>query len=256
MDQAQIKRYWEQRAAADASAQSTTQDYYLREIECRVLHDIIAKYRPRRVLDVGCGDAWTTVSLASAFPDIEFVGGDYSGSMIRNAETNIRKAGLTNIRVSSHDATQAIRGATFDLIYTTRCLINLPTPELQQRGIRNIYDALDEPGIYVMIENFKEGHQNFNQVRMAFGLPEIAVRSHNLLFERTSLIEFLRSMFELIEETNISSTYYLVSRIVYSRICKDMSVEPDYLDAHHRYASSLPFCGEFGPVRMLCLRKS
>lgn len=255
MDFEQIKQYWEKRAAADASAQSTTQDYYLREIECRVLREAIAKYRPRRVMDVGCGDAWTTVRLASDFPEVEFLGGDYSGSMIQNAKANVAKTTLQNVRVEDCDITGPITAGMFDLIYTTRCLINLPSWELQQVAIKHIGNALSSDGTYVMIENFIEGHENFNRARETFGLPPIAVRSHNLFLERSRLVEYLKRSFQIIEENNISSTYYLVSRIIYSRICQDKSIAPDYFDDHHRYASALPFCGEYGPVRMLCLRK-
>jgi hypothetical protein len=69
------------------------------------------------------------------------------------------------------------------------------------------------------------------------------------------LLQYPGSRVEVAGETNISSAYYLASRVLYSRICQDSGTQPDYFDAHHRYASALPFCGEFGPVRMLCLKK-
>ena len=255
MDFEQIRHYWEQRAAADTSAQSTTQDYYLREIEFRVLHDSLLKYRPGHIMDIGCGDASTTIRLASAFPEARFIGGDYSSSMRRNAIANLATAGLSNICIESCDITEPLLAKAQDLVYTTRCLINLPSWELQQRALESIHGALRVGGIYVMIENFIEGQENFNRVREAFGLPPIAVRSHNLFFERTRLFEFLTPKFDVIEEVNISSTYYLVSRIIYSRICHDKSAQPDYFNAHHRYACALPFSGEYGPVRMLSLRR-
>ena len=255
MDFEQIRQYWEQRAAADTSAQSTTQDYYLREIEFRVLHDSLVKYRPARIMDIGCGDASTTIRLASFFPGTQFIAGDYSSSMRRNAVTNLANSGLSNISIENCDITEPLLAKSQDLVYTTRCLINLPSWELQQRAIQSIHGALGAGGIYVMIENFIEGQENVNYLREAFGLPQIAVRSHNLFFERSKLFEFLMPSFDVIEEVNISSTYYLVSRIIYSKICQDKAVQPDYFDAHHRYACALPFSGEYGPVRMLSLRR-
>jgi len=38
-------------------------------------------------------------------------------------------------------------------------------------------------------------------------------------------------------------------------MCADSGVAPDYFDDHHRLAAGLPFAGEFGPVRLLSLRK-
>lgn len=256
MDSSQIKHYWEQRAGADATAQSTTQDIYLREIESRVLHEALEKYRPARVMDIGCGDARTTIRVAGAFPATAFLAGDYSDSMLRNAEVNLRVAKLNNVRLEQLDVTRPLSAEGLDLVYTTRCLINLPTWKMQQDALENIHAVLRPGGVYLMIENFVEGHDNFNHIREALGLAPIPVRTHNLYFERSKLLQFTASRFSLVEEANISSTYYLVSRIIYSRICQDRSVQPDYFDEHHRYASVLPFCGEYGPVRLLCLRRS
>ena len=251
----QTRRYWEERASGDPTAQSTTQDVYLREIEARVLSGILARHRPQRVLDAGCGDARTTVRLAGEFPDTQFIAGDYSTAMLRNAEANVRTAKLQNVRLCELDVTRPLQQTALDLVYTTRCLINLPDWEAQQQAIDYLRGALKAGGLYVMIENFIEGHDNFNRVRQAFGLAAIAVREHNLFFERARTEAHLRGKFEIAEETNISSAYYLVSRVVYSKLCDDQGVKPDYFDAHHRYAAALPFSGEYGPVRMLCLRK-
>ena len=256
MDFSQVKKYWEERASADSSAQSTTQDYYLREIEFRVVKGLINQYMPASVMDVGCGDARTTARLATEFGDMKFVGGDYSESMVRNALGNIDSAGIKNLNVMLCDISRPLSVGRLDMIYSTRCLINLPTWDLQQIAIQNIADALVTGGLFVMIENFVEGHDNFNRVRGNFGLPEIPVREHNLFFSRDRLLDFVSNSFEVLDEVNISSTYYLASRAIYSKICQENGTDPDYFDAHHQYAAQLPFCGEFGPVRMICMRRN
>ncbi len=255
MDFDEIRQYWEERASKDSTAQSTTQDYYLRDIEFRVLRDIIGAYKPASVMDAGCGDATTTIRLAAEFPESKFLGVDYSGSMLRNARSNMERAGITNLRVSQHDVSQPLPAGRWEMIYTTRCLINLATWELQQTAIENLAARLVGGGIYVMVENFLEGQENFNQIRKNLGLAEIPVRGHNLFFQRAQLLDFIANFFEVVEEVNISSTYYLVSRVIYAKLCQEAGVAPDYFDSHHKYGAQLPFCGEFGPVRMLCLRK-
>lgn len=249
-----IRQYWDSRASGDASVQSTTQDVYLREIEYRVLHERMLHRNPSSVADLGCGDGRTTARLADAFPAIAFEGYDYASAMVANAQGNSRHRDLPNVRFSQGDATQGLPGG-FDLIYTTRCLINLPSWDLQKLALRHIHAALHEGGCYLMVENFREGHDNFNRIRASHGLGEIAIRPHNYFFERERLIDFLSPLFELREELNISSTYYLMSRIVYARMCADQGLSPDYFDDHHRLAAGLPFAGEFGPVRLLCLEK-
>ncbi len=250
-----IKRYWEERAANDSSAQSTTQDYYLREIELNVLSERLVNYAPRRVADVGCGDGRTTSRLASKFKNASFTGFDYSRAMIENAKSLFDTHGVAKVDFRELDILKGLPD-TFDLIYTTRCLINLPSWELQKEAIEKIHDALAEGGVYVMVENFIEGHNNLNQIRKNFGLAEIPVREHNYFFQRQRLFDYVERMFRIEEETNISSAYYLVSRVIYSKLCAEKGEMPDYFDDHHRFAVALPFCGEYGPVRLICLRKA
>ena len=250
----EIRSYWEARASGDSSAQSTTQDVYLREIESNVLAERIPRYAPTTVADVGCGDGRTTVRLAERTPQARFTGFDYAASMIENARRVHQGAAAKNVSFRQLDICDGMDGS-YDLVYTTRCLINLPSWSLQQGAIANIHAALNPGGAYLMVENFVEGQANFNAVRRQFGLPEIAIRSHNFFLERQRLVDFVSDRFVIDEEINISSAYYLVSRVIYSKICAESGKEPDYLDDHHRFAAGLPFCGEFGPVRLVCMRK-
>jgi SAM-dependent methyltransferase len=255
MDFDAIQRYWEQRAASDRSAQSTTNDVYLRAIEHSVVDEAVVNLEPKRVLDVGCGDARTTAQLAAQHRALSFTGFDYSDSMIANARAVVALLGLTNLSLRVADATKDLGDQDVDFIYTTRCLINVPTWELQQVALDRILAALSPGGHYLMIENFLEGHRLFNELRQKFDLPEISIRNHNCFFERDRLVSAIDGRFSLVSEQNISSSYYVATRIVYSRICKDTGVEPDYFDAHHKYAAMLPFFGEYGPVRALLLKK-
>jgi trans-aconitate methyltransferase len=254
MNSREIRAYWESRATGDSSAQSTTQDVYLREIESAALSERIPRYNPGSIADVGCGDGRTTSRLAEMHPRASFAGFDYSAAMVENARRVNDSAILPNIRFEALDICEGLKGS-FDLIYTTRCLINLPTWELQKAAIKNIADALTGGGAFLMVENFVEGQANFNAVRERFQLPAIPIREHNLFFEKRRLTDYLEGMFKIDEEVNISSTYYLVSRVIYSKICADENIQPDYFDDHHRLAAGLPFCGEFGPVRLVCLTK-
>lgn len=255
MDFDQVRKYWEERAALDSSAQSTTQDFYMREIELRVVSSLIEKYQPTSVFDVGCGDARTTARLAAVFTNTNFFGGDYSESMVANAQVNIAGSGISNLQVMLCDISKPLPVSSLDMIYTTRCLINLPSWDLQQLALQHIAAGLRVGGLYVMIENFNEGNDNFNQIRREYGLPEIPVRDHNFYFNREQLVQYVEPNFDVLEEVNISSTYYLVSRVIYSKICQKEGKTPDYFDIHHESSAQLPFCGEFGPVRMICMRR-
>jgi SAM-dependent methyltransferase len=254
-DPERIKAYWDGRAAQDSSAQSTTMDVWLRHIEANFVSQMVRSHDAQIIHDVGCGDGLTTLHCAREHPDKKFHGTDFSPSMIENARANLTMQALHNVTFDIGDATDGGAHSGIDLAYSTRCLINLSDWDAQISAIRNIHDSLVCDGLYLMIENFVEGHNAFNALRLAFNLPEIAVRHHNTFFNRQQLLESTAPLFEIVEEQNISSTYYMVSRLVYSKICADSGAKPDYFDKHHQLGAELPFAGEYGPVRAVLFRK-
>ena len=254
-DPSQIKAYWDNRAAQDTSAQSTTMDVWLRHIEANFVSHCIQKFGPSVIHDVGCGDGLTTLHCAREHPDKKFLGSDYSEAMIHNSRKNLERQGLSNVDFLVSDATEGWVQRDVELAFSTRCLINLSAWDEQLRVIRNIHDSLVDKGLYLMIENFMEGHILFNSLREQFGLPQIEVRDHNTFFNRDQLIDSTATLFDVVEEKNISSSYYMVSRIIYSKLCADSGSTPDYFDKHHQLGADLPFAGEYGPVRAILLRK-
>lgn len=251
----QVRTYWNERAKNDDSAQSTTQDYYLRSIELRVLSEFFSCLRPLSIIDIGCGDARTTCALAQQFSETKFWGVDYSEGMIKNSKQVISSASVNNVQAVVADITSQLDLPPMEAAYTTRCLINITDSKLQKTAIDNIHSLICSGGTYVMIENFIEGHREFNRVREKFGLPLIEIRKHNLFFEHDQLMQHIAGKFEVVDEVNISSSYYLSSRIIYSKICLDLGRIPDYFDLHHKYGAELPFSGEYGPVRMITMKK-
>jgi SAM-dependent methyltransferase len=258
MNYEEIKRYWNDRAAESRGLpNATTNDYYMRVIESRQLIEHIHGLETtiHTVADIGCGDGLTTISVAKAFPGIKFVGRDYSRNMIEAANRHLEKEGLRNVVFAESDVISEPDLTKFDLVYSTRCLINLPSEDLQRTALQRIRSVLVDGGIYLMVENFIDGHNEFNQLRAEFGLTEIKVREHNHFFDDRWFLPFIADKFDVVEKLNISSLYYVVSRIIYSKICATTGATPDYFNAHHELASQLPMLGNFGPVKMMVLRK-
>jgi ubiquinone/menaquinone biosynthesis C-methylase UbiE len=257
MDFEEIKEYWNQRAGVDSSVQSTTNDFYLRIIESKQLIQAIEKLDTTKgkIIDIGCGDGHTTISIAKSFPQAKVVGFDYSDNMVKNAIENSKVVDLQNLDFLNLDISKNYFKPFSDLAFTCRCLINLPDWKLQKQALENIYKSIKPGGYYLMIENFLDGQENFNKVRKNFGLPEIPIRPHNCFFESTKLKRFLKDRFQVVDIRNISSTYYLVSRVIYSKICQKQNESPNYFDPHHEYGSQLPETGNFGPIKLWILRR-
>lgn len=254
-----IKNYWNERASEfKTSPEATTNDYYMRQIEINSLKSKIEEYQKdiNKIADIGCGNGYSTIELAKTFPNIEFSGFDYSCEMIENAKLNVKNAGISNIKFYVLDIVDGSIKGKYDLIYTDRCLINLSSWADQKLALEKITNALSENGIYLMIENFLNGQSNLNQLRKQFGLNPIDIRQHNLFFDLDETKIFIQKLgFELESYENISSLYYLVSRVIYSKICSIEDKQPDYYDIHHELASKLPISGDFGPIAMCEIKK-
>jgi len=260
-----VKEYWDQRAGAAAlNTNATTNDVYLRELEAKTL---IATLREiglqpgARVLDIGCGDGYTTLQVASALPGVRFEGIDYSPNMVASARARLAVdgAGAASASFAEGDATrlaEAFAPGTFDVIYTTRCLINLESTEAQYDAIRQIADALKPGGWYLAIENFLEGQDNLNAARCRMGLPPIPVRWHNLYFREVDFALRTSEWFASCDLREFASAYYFATRVVYSAFCKMRGEEPDYRHEIHQLSVDLPPTGQFSPVRMAMLHKA
>jgi trans-aconitate methyltransferase len=67
------------------------------------LSRLFAIARPRRVLDIGCGNGWLSCYLASQYPDVQFVGWDRDHESTTFAAQVSRECGLRNIRFAVRD---------------------------------------------------------------------------------------------------------------------------------------------------------
>jgi len=261
-----IKSYWNERAKeASGELTATTNDIHLRELEIATVIETLKEINlptEAKILDIGCGDGYSTLRVAREFPQHKFLGVDYSENMINTACGRLNEAEDVQLKNRVNfivgDATQlgeVCGDKKFDAVSSFRCLINLESFEKQADAIRQIADHLKSKGHYVAIENFVEGNENLNNARRIFDLPEIPVRWHNLYFKENEFVKVAEQHFESITFKDFSSSYYFATRVVYSAMCKMRNEEPDYNHEIHQLAVKLPWTGQFSPIRMVLLRK-
>jgi ubiquinone/menaquinone biosynthesis C-methylase UbiE len=257
-----VHGYWNARATESAGQPTaTTNDVWLRELEIATICAAIREVAPgaRSLLDAGCGDGYSTLRLADAFPGLRLHGVDYSAAMVRAATERLSArpelAGRVEFRLGDVTALSAAYGSQFyDVVVTDRCLINLPDLERQSQALGQIADCLEPGGHYICVENFIEGHDNMNAARRALGLPEIPVRWHNVFFKEAEFLAAAGVRFEILALRDFASSYYFATRVIYSKVCQIRGEEPDYDHDIHRLAGHLPWIGQFSPVRMAVLR--
>lgn len=256
MSNDEIKRYWDHRAAETSHA-ATTNDLHLRGLEAAALISQLQAFdlpKEPRILDIGCGDGETTAAISRSFPTACIQGIDFSPEMLTLAE---RKSDSDRVAYSVGDVrklTDQFETDAFDAIITNRCLINLPTSEEQYDALRQISECLAPGGYFVGTENFMGGQTSLTELRRSINLQEIPVRWHNLYFNEAEFIEKTSKLFRDVELINFSSTYYLVTRVVYSALCMTEGIEPGYDHPLYAIAAALPPIGDFSPIKLIRAR--
>jgi SAM-dependent methyltransferase len=119
------------------------------------------------VADVGCGHGASTLILAEAYPQSEFVGFDYHPESIEHARAAVRKAGLED-RVSFEVApAKDFPGSGYDLVAMFDCLHDMGDPV---GAARHVLGTLHENGTWLIVEPFANDRleDNLNPVGRVF----------------------------------------------------------------------------------------
>ncbi len=91
------------------------------------VHDALAT-PDCRVLDVGCGGGWSSISLARAYPSATVLGVDIDQPSIDLAAANARDAGVAEqVRFLCQDAASLPEG-TADVAFAFECVHDMPRP--------------------------------------------------------------------------------------------------------------------------------
>jgi ubiquinone/menaquinone biosynthesis C-methylase UbiE len=216
LDHQFIKKHWDQNAEKyGGSHWASWGDNFAVELEV----ETIARYigDGARVLDVGCASGFSTISqFRRRQGKIRITGIDYSEGMIRGAEAARRAqdiGGDVDFRVGNVMSID-FPAATFDVVYTTRVLINLPTWEEQQIGLENCLRVTKPGGVVVISEAFWEPLTLLNAMRALKQLPPLVEHDFNRYLKKSALEAWLKQRQLEFANVDFSSVYYLGSRFL------------------------------------------
>ena len=82
---------------------------------------------PARVADVGCGQGYSTIAIAAAYPDADVTGLDNDESSVIDARSRAADAGV-NVQFEVSDAASLARSGPFDLICIFEALHDMAAP--------------------------------------------------------------------------------------------------------------------------------
>ena len=102
-----------------------------------------------KVADVGCGHGWSTVLMAKAFPNSQFIGYDFHAGSIEDARTHAREHGVAaNTRFEVAPAKQ-VPDKDFDLVTCFDCLHDMGDPAGAAAHVRSL---LKPDGTWMVVE--------------------------------------------------------------------------------------------------------
>ncbi len=234
----QIKSHWDSRSGLGATA--GTQDLILKQLEQRAIESevqTILRFGLTRILEVGCGTGDFSKCVASWRGVEEIYAIDTSAEMVAESLKTL-PIGLP-WSISQIDVRDIPRQwGTLGIVYSERCLINLPTWAEQKNAIDKIASMLSQGGRFIMCEHSQDGLDAINTERAKLNLSVIERPWHNKYFLDSELATI--TSLKLLECIPFSATYYFLSRVINAKLAAEEGREPEYDAPINRLALTLP----------------
>lgn len=210
-----VKEYWESQGKIHGDSYlASWGDNWMIDLEI----ENISKYinDGDSVLDIGCANGYSTFKQADLHKLASITGVDYASSFIAEAhKTKAKKKYGDHFSFLEGDIRRLpFRDNTFDVAYTTRVLINLPSWQQQQEGILECIRVVKPNGTIVLSEAFWEPLVLLNALRSLKSLMPLVEHDFNRYLKMSSLEPFLKKKNLDYQINDFSSIYYLGSRFL------------------------------------------
>jgi ubiquinone/menaquinone biosynthesis C-methylase UbiE len=217
-----IRTHWDAQAEKyGTSHEASWGDIYAIQLEIATIGQFIKEGDV--VLDVGCANGFSTLQQMNKKPQ-KIIGIDSSTKMIEQARKN---------KIPPHSVCEVIfhpgtarsipyENNIFDVVYTTRTLINLPTWEEQKEGIHECLRVCKSTGTVILCEAFWEPLVLLNALRALKSLPALVEHDFNRYLKKNKLEELLGLLKLTFQVIEFSSVYYLGSRFL-----RELVTNPD-----------------------------
>jgi 2-polyprenyl-3-methyl-5-hydroxy-6-metoxy-1,4-benzoquinol methylase len=95
-----------------------------------------------RVADIGCGDGWSAIGIARAYPAVTVDGYDVDADSVEAARRHATAEGLSDrVRFTLVDAASVPTSGDYDLVAAFECIHDLPDPVGVLRSARRMVKA-------------------------------------------------------------------------------------------------------------------
>lgn len=254
----QVKEHWDTKADEFGQNQKATHgDIHLRELEIKAIEDRLGENL--EIIDVGCGNGYSTLRFSQKFNKSNFIGVDYSEKMIRVANESLKNQDYENIQFMVMDILEPHEKfkKRFDIAVTERCIINLIRHEDQVQAIINLGKMLKAGGKLILSEESIQSYSKINDLRKNAGLPDMAIQWHNLYMDIDRIQKDLPENLILENVYDFSSSYYLGTRFFKALIYHEQGRDPgaDVTGTFNQLAAEVPSLGDYGLIKIYEFRK-
>lgn len=207
------------------------------------------------VLDAGCSNGYSTIRIAHG-KKLTLKAFDYSQKSINQAiksganskDISFYHANILNIQESNN---------YFDIAYTIRVLINLPSWHLQKKAILELHRVLKKGGLLLLSEAFLGSLKKINKLRKLGDMPPLQIPEFNLYLEEKNLESFVKKKFDIISVRKFSSIYYVASRFL-RYLTMEKCQNDSFINPFNNYFSKFKeteHSGDFGIQKLYVLKK-
>jgi ubiquinone/menaquinone biosynthesis C-methylase UbiE len=209
-----IKDFWDSKAEKHhENCEASWEDRFAINLEVETLSKNIPD--GQHVLNVGCANGYSFFLQFARNKMYKAVGIDFSEPMIKEAQIQIDQKDLQNIEVKVANIKDLpFEDGYFDVVYTTRVLINLHNWEDQLKGIKECLRVTRKGGIVIFMEAFWEPLVKLNSLRSICNLAPLVEHDFNRYLKKDRLEKFLNDNELSWECQKFSSVYYLGTRLL------------------------------------------
>lgn len=140
------------------------------------------------------------------------------------------------------------------MVLCVRAIQNVAGVEAQMAVIDALTAACEVGGLVLLIESHLAGYEELNRDRTSLGLSPLPIHEHLTLLT-PSFDAHVRRRLTLVSDEALASSYYLITRLVYSFMAKEAGEAIDYDHPLHRVAALVPPIGDYGPLRAVAYER-
>ncbi len=268
-DLSEIKTHWEAWATTFGDdLRATTRSSNIKKLEIKALDKMIRRHACKSVkdlsiLEVGCGNGFNAISLSQSL-ECKIEGFDFIPEMVESANSNksqLDKSICERIHFKIGDVLDLDLSKKYDVVFSCRCLINIPTWELQKTAISDLTRVVKPGGILLLLENFNDNHSEQNNLRELVGLKRRDVAEFNNFFNYIDFKTLINELgLSIVDESNFSSLHDILQYVIVPLITGGKSIyDHEVMHAVTKLLLELEFdqeekFGEYGQNKLVVIR--